>query len=77
MRLIYGDTIRVCGLLAVFFIHVCGFGRRPPLAEDMAGWWACNTLSSLSQWAVPVFVMLSGALLLDPNRQETPLAFAR
>ncbi len=77
MRLAYGDTVRVVGLLAVLLIHVCGFGRRPPLAEDMVGWWVCNILSSLSQWAVPVFVMLSGALLLDPNRQETPLAFAK
>lgn len=77
MRLAYGDTVRVCGLLAVLLIHVCGFGRRPPLAEDLTGWWICNTASSLSQWAVPVFVMLSGALLLDPNRVETPLTFAR
>ena len=77
MRLAYGDTIRVCGLIAVLLIHVCGFGRRPPLAEDTTGWWICNAFSSLSQWAVPVFVMLSGALLLNPDRQETPLAFAR
>lgn len=77
MRLAYGDTIRVCGLIAVLLIHACGFGRRPPLAEDTTGWWICNAFSSLSQWAVPVFVMLSGALLLNPDRQETPLAFAR
>lgn len=77
MRLTYDDTIRVCGLLAVILIHVCGFGRRPPLLEDPSGWWICNTLSSLSQWAVPVFVMLSGALLLNPDRTETPLAFGR
>lgn len=77
MRLAYGDTVRVCGLLAVLLIHVCGFGRRPPLDEDTVGWWVCNVLSSLSQWAVPVFVMLSGALLLNPDRVETPLAFAR
>ena len=66
MRLAYGDTIRVCGLIAVMLIHICGFGRRPALAEDAAGWWICNLLSALSQWAVPVFVMLSGALLLNP-----------
>ena len=69
--------MRICGLVAVLFIHVCGFGRRPPLTQDVAGWWVCNVFSSLSQWAVPVFVMLSGALLLDSDRRETWLAFFR
>ena len=69
--------MRVCGLVAVLFIHVCGFGRRPPLSVDLTGWWVCNVFSSLSQWAVPVFVMLSGALLLDPDRHESALRFFR
>lgn len=69
--------MRVCGLFAVLLIHVCGFGRRPPLAQDVTGWWICNVASALSQWAVPVFVMLSGALLLDPDRRETWLTFLR
>ena len=33
-----------------------------------ADWWAADVYHALAIWAVPVFVMISGALLLDPRR---------
>lgn len=76
-RLVYGDGIRVLATLAVVLIHVCGFERRPSFTDDPGGWWVCNVCSAASQWAVPVFVMLSGALLLDSTRTESVAVFAR
>ncbi|OAD21239.1 membrane protein containing Acyltransferase 3 domain protein, partial [Candidatus Thiomargarita nelsonii] len=35
-------------------------------------WWSLNLIESLSIWAVPGFIMLSGALLLSPNRYDEP-----
>ena len=67
----YGDPIRVLGTIAVVLGHVCDM---PMQHEDPAGlnWWMCNIGNSVARWAVPVYIMLSGALLLDPTRSESP-----
>ena len=33
-------------------------------------WWVGNVYDILGRWSVPVFVMVSGALLLNPSRKE-------
>jgi surface polysaccharide O-acyltransferase-like enzyme len=38
-------------------------------------WWAGNVADAASRWAVPVFVMISGALLLTDRRPYTPAEF--
>lgn len=38
-------------------------------------WWISNVYDSISRWGVPVFVMVSGALLLDTSKQEGILTF--
>ena len=40
-----------------------------------SGWWLYVWTNGLTRWVVPVFVMLSGALLLDPLRREPLGAF--
>lgn len=76
MRMSYGDAVRVLGTLAVVFGHVADIplGVRSP---DTIEWWACNIVNSIARWAVPVYIMLSGALLLDPARTEAPGMFYR
>ena len=68
-RLDYGDPMRVFAIVAVVVIHVSaplvlGFGTVPNLE-----WWAGVVVNTVSRWCVPVFIMLSGALLLDPSRE--------
>ncbi|HEX2988992.1 MAG TPA: acyltransferase family protein, partial [Chloroflexota bacterium] len=46
-------------------------------APNTLSWLSINLLDSASRWAVPVYVMLSGALLLDPARDESPTQFYR
>ncbi len=66
----YGDPLRVTAAVAVVLIHVTSqavaeFGRLR--ARD---WWLYLAVQAATRWAVPAFVMLSGALLLDPAREE-------
>ncbi|MBC8143292.1 MAG: acyltransferase family protein [Armatimonadetes bacterium] len=65
----YADVVRALGTLAVVMIHVAGGGVALfDTGGDRAAWWVYNVADSACRWAVPVFVMLSGALLLDPAK---------
>jgi surface polysaccharide O-acyltransferase-like enzyme len=68
-RSIYIDILKVIAIIAVITIHISAstvsvtnitFGNR---------WWMTNIFDSLSRWAVPIFVMCSGATLL--NKKES------
>ena len=63
--------LRLAAAFAVVVIHVCSKDFQVP---DPAGsrWQSLNAYESLVRWAVPVFVMISGALLLDPARELPP-----
>ncbi len=74
--LAYGDAMRVFGVLAVMLVHVCDmvmFDRN----VTPHNWWVANVIDATGRWAVPVFIMLSGALLLNPSRDETARRFYR
>lgn len=63
--------------LAVVVLHAAGgglasFGRATP-----ASWWYLNWADSAVRWCVPVFIMLSGALLLGRDPDQTPGDFYR
>ncbi len=73
------DLARVLAILAVVVVHetsatVGGRGAGDPAT---AAWWTANVLDSASRWCVPVFLMVSGALLLDPRRTDRPRDFYR
>ena len=72
----YGDWIRILGTVAVVIGHVADMSlySLPVLSP---GWWTCNWWDSATRWAVPVYIMLSGSLLLDPARGEPPGVFYR
>ena len=74
-RMHYGDAIRIFGTIAVVIGHMADmrFGGRP-LDRD---WWVANFWDAFTRWAVPAYIMLSGALLLDPVRVEPPEDFYR
>lgn len=38
-------------------------------------WWMANVLDSFFIWSVPLFVMVSGALLLNPERRDSSWVF--
>lgn len=61
------DFLRILAACAVIMIHVSG-DYVTALNTNTQGFFAANLLNSLSRFAVPVFVMISGGLLLDENR---------
>lgn len=64
------DALRLLCLFAIVMIHiVSGAWADEPVSS--AAWRALNVLDALSRFGVPVFVMISGALLLDPARPVT------
>ncbi|MVT29351.1 acyltransferase family protein [Acidovorax citrulli] len=66
------DSIRIIACLAVVLLHVSA--RPIYMQKELSqwGWMLGNAVSSLTHWCVPVFVMLSGALVL--GRQENHLS---
>ena len=72
----YGDAARVLGTIVVVVGHCCDMVIFDPTVS-MTDWWVCNLADAASRWAVPVYIMLSGSLLLDPNRAEAPSEFYR
>ena len=77
-RTAWMDSARVLAIAAVVLIHVLAptVGGRGLEVGD-AGWWLANTLNSASRWCVPVFLMISGALALDPAKVARPRDYYR
>lgn len=67
----YADGMRVVAVLTIIALHSSAQGVIQYNAISQNNWWVCNSIDSLSRWAVPIFIMLSGALLLDPSKQES------
>lgn len=69
------DVMRVTACLAVLLLHL---SATIVMQRDMPGtmsWHAANLIDAATRWCVPVFVMLSGALLLDPQKHASPRQF--
>ena len=74
-RVVWMDQARIAAIVFVVLIHSIA-----PLVYTRHGsraWWVGVVLDSSASWAVPVFVMLSGALLLSSGRQESVGEFYR
>ena len=71
------DLLRVAAALAVVVVHVSAAPvvYLPDLTSLERH--AANLLDSLSRWCIGVFIMVSGALLLDPERRESVPGFFR
>ena len=69
------DVLRVGACLAVIVLHL---SATIVMEQDLFGtvdWHMSNAIDAATRWCVPVFVMLSGSLLLDPQRHLSPRAF--
>ena len=68
-RVAWIEYFTIISALAVVLVHVVH--GIIVTATDPSVWWAGNIVDSMARWAVPVFVMMSGYLLLDPERDYT------
>lgn len=66
-RLGWPDLLRCLACLAVVVLHLAGAPAND-LAVTDPGWTWAILASSLTRWSVPMFILLSGMFLLDPER---------
>lgn len=66
------DTLRTLATLGVVLIHISSPIVNRTFPENMSHWWIGNVLMSLTRYAVPMFLMLSGATMLtrEYDRKE-------
>ena len=71
------DVARVVAMVLVVLDHAVIY-VSPLYATDTGDprWWVAEPLLAVSRLAVPIFLMVSGALLLDPARREPLRSFA-
>lgn len=65
-RIAYLDILRVLATLGVIFIHITADGLS--CLTMSYNWYVAMVGDGLVRWAVPVFVMISGALFLNPEK---------
>ena len=69
-RLARLDAARWIAALAVVLLHCAAVPVSGSEPYGSAGWVSANLYDSAVRWCVPVFVMISGALLLAPAKRE-------
>lgn len=67
----WADALRTFAILAVVLLHCAAMNIGGELPGDTR-FWVINLIDGGVRWGVPVFVMLSGAFLLDPEKEMTP-----
>ncbi len=73
-RKTWADLCRVAAIFGVVVIHACGANFYQFGKISTPDWLSINLLDSLVRCSVPLFVMLSGALILSPqDKPATPL----
>lgn len=73
----YGDAIRALGALAVVMAHVGHEVTGRGVWMYTYEWWYAAAFDAAGRWAVPAFIMLSGAIFLAGRNSETPATFYR
>lgn len=63
------DQLRALAVLAVVMIHVSANVVTAPEIFGTVNWWIGNVFDAASRWCIPVFVMITGALVLAPERK--------
>lgn len=65
--IVYIDILKIISSLAVVFIHVISI-LWYSLDPNSKNWNYLNIFDTFSRWCVPCFIMITGLLLLDENR---------
>lgn len=67
------DAIRILAIILVVIIHVSGGVVNNPSFFQLPAWFFANGIDSASRIAVPIFILLSGTLLLHPTKHQENL----
>jgi surface polysaccharide O-acyltransferase-like enzyme len=70
------DLIRALAIVGVIFLHATNDLTPDSMSQlEVVRWITVDVYQSFARIAVPLFVMLSGALLLQPSKNESLTAF--
>ncbi|MBA4849726.1 acyltransferase [Emticicia sp. BO119] len=64
MKKYWVTNLRVFATLTVILLHAAGYGSLHVKKIPYSDWWICHIINVFGRFAVPVFVMLSGYLLI-------------
>jgi len=70
------DLIRIVGIVLVVTLHVSNeyyTAIYQTSLDSAAYWWTATVYKSLTLSCIPLFIMLSGALLLQPSKLNEPI----
>src|SRR5665647_3292239 len=76
-QLAYTSYLRVVAIIGVVLIHTAGLTYGNDELRHTSAWWVASLATFSTKWAVPTFVMVSGALLLRPPVDRTVSLFYR
>jgi len=71
-KFLWADTMRAIATISVILLHMSGTALYQFKKIPYTSWWVANLYDSSVRFCVPIFVMLSGALLL---KQEVSLTY--
>ncbi|WP_349828921.1 acyltransferase [Brevibacterium litoralis] len=70
------NPARSVAIIVVVAIHAIADTVETRFTDyGTVAWWLANGIDSASRWCVPVFLMIAGALALDPRRGVSPGEF--
>lgn len=72
MHTVPADLIRTIAIVGVIVLHAANEAIAPQVMNqtEIYRWWMVNIYQTLGRTGVPLFVMLTGALLLQPSKNE-------
>jgi surface polysaccharide O-acyltransferase-like enzyme len=76
-NLFYVDLIKSYAIIMVVLLHAAAKPMLNFSTISPSAWWVSNLLFSFAHQGVPLFVMVSGLLLLDPKIDEPLSVFFR
>lgn len=71
-KIIWADNIRFIATFGVIILHISGIGLYEFGNVSIIHWSIANTFDSAMRCCVPLFIMLSGALLLSKDKDLLP-----
>ena len=75
-RILYLDVLRIFAALMVVMIHVSAQYVNN-MSNNLTDFMIGNVFDSLSRVAVPIFAMISGAVMLDESKQYSTKDFLK
>jgi surface polysaccharide O-acyltransferase-like enzyme len=74
-RVLPVDLIRAVAIVLVLLLHASTESYSVDLMspQGVEIWWASKIYDSIARVCIPLFVMLAGALLLQPSKTDEPL----